>query len=208
MGGYFSGWGQRRDCTEDFLRLDVRWLHRKGSLVPGASSQVHWSRHGERFASVGVYGGFEQITLQYKRQPTGGEWQDKRYEIAIERTPCNLGGTRVWFRCPECGRRAAVLYSSRVFSCRRCLGLAYESQKEAPHYRALHKAQAIHEKLGGTGCTDDPLFKPKGMHWQTYRRYLARFEEAESRAVPPWLIRALSRSADRQLHATAGDISP
>ena len=69
-----------------------------------------------------------------------------------------------------------------VFACRHCLQLAYESQREAPHYRALRKAQGIHEKLGGTGIIDDPVFKPKGMHWRTYA-------EAESRAVPPWLLR-------------------
>ena len=73
--------------------------------------------------------------------------------------------------------------------CRHCLGLAYESQREAPHYRALHKAQAIHEKLGGTGCTLDPVFKPKGMHWRTFRRLATQMEEAESSAVPPWLGR-------------------
>ena len=28
--------------------------------------------------------------------------------------------------------------------------------------RALLKAQGIHEKLGGTGIIDDPVFKPKG----------------------------------------------
>ena len=30
----------------------------------------------------------------------------------------------------------------------------------------IAQAQAIHEKLGGTGIIDDPVFKPKGMHWR------------------------------------------
>jgi hypothetical protein len=53
----------------------------------------------------------------------------------------------------------------------------------------LHKAQAIHEKLGGTGIIDDPVFKPKGMHWRTFELHMERLDEAESRAVPPWLFR-------------------
>jgi hypothetical protein len=79
-----------------------------------------------------------------------------------------------------------------MFACRRCLQLAYESQREAPHYHALRKAQSIHEKLGGTGIIDDPVFKPKEMHWRTYSRHLERLQEAESRAVPPWLLRCLN----------------
>jgi hypothetical protein len=54
-----------------------------------------------------------------------------------------------------------------------------------------HAAQAIHEKLGGTVIIDDTVFKPKGMHWRTFNRKTARLREAESRAVPPWLLRAL-----------------
>ena len=68
---------------------------------------------------------------------------------------------------------------------------AYESQREQPHYRALHQAQAFHEKLGGTGITDGALYKPKGMHSPTYYRHLQRIQEAESRAVPPWLLSLL-----------------
>jgi hypothetical protein len=66
-----------------------------------------------------------------------------------------------------------------------------QESSEAPHYRALHKAQGIHEKLGGTGIIDDPVFKPKGMHWRTYWRQMEKLGQAESRAVPPWLFHAL-----------------
>jgi hypothetical protein len=135
---------------------------------------AHWSRRGERFASTGVEAAEGQVTLRYRRRDRDGEWQDKNYPVTVEWMPCPFGGNRAWFRCPMCSRRAAILYGASIFSCRHCLQLAYESQREAPHYRALHKAQRIHEKLGGTGIIDDPVFKPKGMHWRTYTRQLQR----------------------------------
>lgn len=60
-----------------------------------------------------------------------------------------------------------------------------------PPNRALRKAQGIHEKLGGSGITDDPVSKPEGMHWKTLSRQMQRLQEAETRAVSPWLFRAL-----------------
>lgn len=189
MGGWGSGRKQERDSAGDYVRLDVRWLLRQGYLLPGWCGTVHWSRRGERFASINIEAADCQITLSYRTRPRGDEWQHKQYPVAVEWTPCAFGGNRAWFRCPACSRRVAILYGATVFACRHCLQLAYQSQREPPHYRALYKAQAIHEKLGGTGIIDDPVFKPKGMHWLTYYRQLERLREAESRAVPPWLMR-------------------
>jgi hypothetical protein len=56
-----------------------------------------------------------------------GKCKDEQYPVRIERTPCNLGGSRHWFICPAvgCGRRAAILYGGGNFACRRCHQLAY-----------------------------------------------------------------------------------
>jgi hypothetical protein len=155
--------------------------------------QWSWTRNGERTASIGVRVQAETVTLVYTHSPWNSEPRAMEYAVSLERTPCNYGGERVWFRCPArgCERRVAILYTAGYFVCRHCLQLAYESQREQPHYRALHKAQAIHEKLGGTGIIDEPVFKPKGMHWRTYSRHLERLQRAECRAVPPWLFRWL-----------------
>src|SRR5262245_54889772 len=54
------------------------------------------------------------------------------FQIKIQRTWCNYGGTRPWFLCPKCGDRRAVLYdvNASEFGCRRCLDLHYTSDKE------------------------------------------------------------------------------
>ena len=180
---------QLHDTTDDYVRLDVRWLKRQGYLRPGWAGTVNWSRRGERFAFINISASQNQLTLRYRTRRPGYEWQEMEYPVSVEWMPCPFGGSRAWLLCPQCQRRAAILYGAKIFNCRRCLRLVYESQREAPHYRALRRAQNIHEKLGGTGITDDPLFKPKGMHWRTYYRRLRLFEEAESRAIPPWIFR-------------------
>lgn len=182
---------QEHATTDDYVRLDVRWLQRSGYLRAGYSGTVNWSRNGERFSFIDISASTGELRLQYRTRSVGGEWQAKDYSVLLELMPCHFGGYRVWFRCPiaDCGRRVAILYGATLFACRHCLRLNYGCQREAPHYRALRKAQNIHERLGGTGIIHHPLFKPKGMHWRTYHRQLAQFLEAERRAVPPrWLF--------------------
>src|ERR1700683_87616 len=139
MGGYGSGRARTRDCTDDYVRLDAQWCKRQGYLRPGWSGTVNWSRRGERFAWVNIDAAFGHITLRYRTRPRGGEWQDKDYAVAVEWMRCRLGGSRAWFRCPACGRRAAILYGGGVFACRHCLRLVYESQRGAPPFRALRE---------------------------------------------------------------------
>jgi hypothetical protein len=189
MGWNGRGRAQIHGSTSDYLRLDVRWLKRQGYLRPGWSNSVSWSRRGERIGWITVDAAEGHVRLRYKNRVRGEEWVDRNYQVSLEWVPCHFGGSRVWFRCPCCLRRAAILYGEKVFACRHCLRLVYESQREVPHYRALSKAQAIHEKLGGSGVIDDWVFKPKGMHQKTFNRYLRRLEEARSRAVPPWLFK-------------------
>src|SRR5436190_147093 len=118
MGGYGSGRRQTHDCANDYVRLDVRWLKRQDYLRPGYSGMVHWSRRGERIASLSFDVAEDQITLRYKTRSRGDEWQGKNYPVAVEWMRCHFGGDRAWLRCPACGRRAAILYGANVFACR------------------------------------------------------------------------------------------
>jgi hypothetical protein len=38
----------------DYLRLDARYLQRRGFLQPGRFATLQWSRNGEPFASMGL----------------------------------------------------------------------------------------------------------------------------------------------------------
>jgi hypothetical protein len=58
-----------------------------------------------------------------------------------------------------------------LFACRRCLGLAYASQREIPIARGMRRAQMIKMRLGGSNDPLEPFpQKPRGMHWRTYGR--------------------------------------
>ena len=59
-----------------------------------------------------------------------------RQTIELCRTPQRLGGYRLWFTCPSCGRRCGVLYLPpwrHVFRCRLCHQLAYECEGGRSH---------------------------------------------------------------------------
>ena len=146
---------------------------------------------------------------------TGGddeEWQDVEEPVPIVWTPCHFGGSRPWFVCPgivngvPCGRRVGKLYGpGRYFLCRHCYRLAYQSQREQPHERALRRANSIRMRLGGEPGMLCPFpEKPKGMHWRTYERLRQRVRDAEMVAEERlWVqlgrIKTRPRQAERKL---------
>jgi hypothetical protein len=184
MGGWGSG---RRGCskevTSDYRRFDVLSLHRGGWLRPGVTFISHWYVGGVEQSTIKGWAESDRITVSYKHQYPGEDWETLNYPILLDRTPCHYGGSRPWFVCPGrgCGRRVAVLYSGRLFLCRRCRQLAYESQREAPHDRALGRVIRMQERMGfGLMCPADGLPpRKKGMHHRTYERLARQFEWAE-----------------------------
>ena len=103
--------------------------------------------------------------------------------VSLDWTDCNFGGKRPRFVCPGvgCGRRSAILYGlGKYFLCRHCYDLTYQSQRCNKMYRALHRAQNIRRRLGGSANMMEPFpEKPKGMHWETYERLWWEHHEAE-----------------------------
>jgi hypothetical protein len=179
-----GGWGSGRrigakGTTDDYRALDVRRWQRDNLLAPGRRFESYWTRNGERIATINVRVEVGQITLSYRYRSGSDEWKDMEYPLRLDWTPCNYGGQRAWFLCPAagCGRRVAILYGGAIFACRHCYQLAYTSQRESDGDRALHRAQTIRKKLGGSANMLEPLpWKPKGMHWRTYWRLRAQAE--------------------------------
>ena len=64
-------------------------------------------------------------------------------DISLTTTPCHYGGVRHWFLCPAsvegvlCENRVGMLYlppAGKVFACRHCYGLTYESCQQSHKY--------------------------------------------------------------------------
>ena len=192
MGGKGSGHWCRWDArpiVEDYRCLDVDRWHRDGLLRPGHGFSWCWWRDSDRtqkVANINVLVTDGRVVLSYRCRYGGGDWHDVTKSVPLTWTLCNYGGRRPWFVCPGvvngvvCGRRVRKLYcAGRYFLCRHCYGLAYESQRESPLYRALRRTQEIRLRLGGSGSLAEPFpVKPKGMHWRTYWRLRREAEEA------------------------------
>ncbi len=183
MGGSGSGswyrWN-KKSTTGDFHQWNITKLVKEGAIKPFQYRTGSWQWFVEEYGKQRILS-----TIGYTIDTTGDtpyaqvRYQNKQsqeefdYKIKLTTTSPQYGGKRWWFICPinGCGRRVGVLYmGNKYFACRHCYNVVYESQHESPPFRLLSKAQKIHKKLGGNGCIDDYIEKPKGMHLKTFKK--------------------------------------
>ena len=186
MGGYSSGRHGGKRTTNDMHVLDIRKIARAGLLKAGCSFSWQWTRGGEKIASIGLRTETDRVVLNYRSRSNGDEWQDMHYPVYLVWSGCNYGGRRAWWLCPAvgCGRRVAVLYGGKVYACRHCHKLAYQTQREQAHDRAGSRADTIRKRLGWeAGILNLPGGKPKGMHWRTFERLQAAHDAHTHQAL-------------------------
>jgi len=73
-----------------------------------------------------------KASLQVKEGVLKSLIEAEGYSIPFIRSKTGFGGTRFWFSCPICNRRAGVLYKhpvSQILGCRQCLGLDYRKHR-------------------------------------------------------------------------------
>ena len=105
------------------------------------------------------------------------------YRVELTSTLQPLGGRRWWWVCPKRGDLVAKLYKpsgSAIFASRKAHRLAYRSQRQSPHDRALGRAFKLRRRLGSTAGIGDYIEKPKGMRWATFDRKMEQIEAAEA----------------------------
>lgn len=139
MGGWGSGWQwARRRTVNEARSIDALWYHRTGLLTVQIRPYIApVIRDGQSFewrgtSLVAYQGGTALIS------PLG-------HFILIDRTPCQFGGTRPWFRCPSCGRRSRFLYEmGSTYICRLCSRLTYASCQRTRDF--ISESQRAEEK--------------------------------------------------------------
>jgi hypothetical protein len=172
--------------TDEREQLDIRWLRRMGYLDPGAEFSLRWKRSSGEIGKIEAHFTPSAMTVRWSA-PEGLHGEQ---EIAIERTSCNYGGERHWFRCPAgaCGRRVAVLYrGADGLACRHCCGLAYRTQREGRTVRLLGRVLTIRRRLGARSELEDLITrgfpsKPVGMHQKTYESLRRQYNWAVTSA--------------------------
>ena len=110
-------------------------------------------------------------------------WRGHRYAVPLTETAPQYGGLRSWFCCPQCGRRARIVYSPS-FWCRRCSGMLHPSTRQTTSDRAMERAVGIRRSLGGSGSLLDPFpAKPEGMQRATWLRLFSKCQREERKGL-------------------------
>ena len=69
---------------------------------------------------------------QLKETLINASLEAEGYDLLLNSSKTGFGGTRFWFSCPICDKRAGVLYKhpmSQILGCRRCLRLDYRKHR-------------------------------------------------------------------------------
>jgi hypothetical protein len=177
---------RQRVRLESGLKLDLNMLLRDGQVKRGQLGRgtISWSRPGETLA---------EGSLEVCLPPESPGWfalkvGSLNQRIQLHAAPRHYGGEQLYFVCPVTGRRVSVLWlppGARCFASRQAWGrqVAYGSQFETPHDRALSAAQDVGYELRGRNyipLDEFPPPKPKGMHLRTYQAKLKRLKRYEA----------------------------
>ena len=168
--------------------LDVMKLERAGYLSGSRIGGWQWSFRDGTKTSIGITGGRQTITLNYRNKASGQDWQTVQQRVPIRWTPGRFGGERPWFVCDVsangvyCGRLVAKLCGAgRLFACRHCYRLGYQVQRGGLMDRAHHRLARLHRRLGADydGPDGPPPPRPKWMRQRTYQRAVQQIEDGE-----------------------------
>jgi hypothetical protein len=159
--------------VEETKRIDIRYMQKKRYLTPGTSGSLSWTCNGEPSGNINFRSLNGQIILNYRFRDCsyGEDWESVKQTIYLDSTPCHFGGTRLWFICPHCQQRCAVLCSAgKYFLCRQCSGLSYYSQLKGK----IDRINDQKNKLADRMFDDTGWRKKKGMHQTTFDRLYSK----------------------------------
>jgi hypothetical protein len=170
---------RQRLTLESGPKLDLAKLIPSGGGKPGSHIQC-----------VLTYGSGETITAVLKLSDYGGLldlfFQGRQQSFSLVSEPRHFGGLQWYAFCPKTGQRVRVLYrplGATFFASRYAWGrrAAYASQFLDPIGRAWRTKAKVKAALLGDEDPDewDLPPKPRGMHWATYERWVARYDAAE-----------------------------
>ncbi len=176
MGGSGSGrWQQGKPLTTERMALDIRDMR----AAARAMWLINWRWNDGTTVSVLFSQGMATVETRVPDRtidPT---------EVELDATPLHFGGHRIWWRCPCCHARVAVLYWQRWrWQCRKCADLVHKSTRQGGLSRAYVKLNKVRRALGWGGGMLSPMgARRKGMQWSTYARLMQELNDASLAAT-------------------------
>ena len=147
-------------------------------------------------AGTGVRGqiSFGECTYSIKIVPALMRIIINGVQLNVSETPCNYGGVRYWFDCPNCHNRISKLYIyNKRFQCRKCADLNYYSQQRTKTDCGyfLYLAEKLAKKVQ-SDFKVDPVYahfpmKPKWMKWHKYCKMERQFWNYLSKRDELWM---------------------
>jgi hypothetical protein len=150
MGSFGSGnWADaclRKVSVEICNEISIKLLRDNGFLDSNKTGTVEWKNvAGDVVSSVEVESFISVAVAKTSFLVVRHGVLASRVEQKIEliRWPCNYGGFRYYFACPAvangvyCGNRVTKLFlppAGKVFGCRECYDLTYQSCQESHKY--------------------------------------------------------------------------
>jgi len=187
MGGPGSGNWYRWDkktTLDEVKRIDIRYMRNEGLLKPGYTGSLRWTSRGKSTGSIQFACQQDYLQLNYRYKTGVDDWTPVEEFVCFDRTPCNYGGERLWFLCPCCNRRVALLCLYRArFLCRHCHKLPYSSQQESPIDRAIEQKHKLGVRIFDDYEHGEGWRKKKGMHQSTFDRLHKRYKHYEQSMV-------------------------
>lgn len=86
----------------------------------------------EECAKVSIHDYLRDFKNKFKLALLESALDISQKSIEITTSKTGFGGSRYWFKCPICNRRAGILFIhplSREVGCRECLGLDYSKRR-------------------------------------------------------------------------------
>ena len=182
MSGYYN----RKMTTEEAKKIDIRELQRRQSLYSGNTGDLSWhnARAKEQVGLIRFEVKPDCLVFSYRAKRHNSQyWQSYEVSAPLTYNSCNYGNSRVWFRCPRCSKRVAILYVNIQIACRTCQRLNYASQQQTKGmWQDRDRMNKIREKLNWP-LYQDVLFrtKPKNMQYKTFYRLVKEHDFYEMR---------------------------
>lgn len=175
MRGRWYRW-DKKHTTTDFLQLDISHIARELPHDQHATVSWQWTYGDGRKASIMMTvlprSGF-RLVYSYNEHPV------EPYTVPVVYSSPTYGGQRPWFLCPHCHKRVRMLYGGRLFLCRDCHGLTYESRQASREDSLVavirRRKRAILKRLGSDN--DKLPEKPRSMHHKTYVTLAEEFRQ-------------------------------